>query len=696
MNKKALWCLFGLFCSGQLWAQHNVGHAQCGTDEHYQEQLRHQPGLEKARQEFEQKLSRYMGSAQRRSGVIIIPVVVHVMHDNGPENISKSQIEDALRVLNEDFRRMHADTVNTRGVFKSRAVDCRIEFRLAKKDPKGRCTEGIVRHQTQLTSNADDNIKLLSTWTADRYYNIWVVRNIAPRGIAQGTVLGYAQFPFSGLYRTDGIIIRHDMMGTTGTAARPVGLPYNAGRVLTHETGHWLGLFHNFQGGCSDGDGVMDTPPSLNPNYNFCSPQNLNSCRNDIPDLPDNYENFMDYANGTCQNMFTKGQAERMWASIAVQRSMLSTPGNLDSTGVFIQTTACAPKAQFSADVRSICTGGRVRFTDLSYQHQGGLSYQWIFPGGIPATSTDPSPQVIYPDPSMNPVTLIVSNANGSDTFTAADFIGVMPSWLSNAISLDEGFEKPLLPANWTLFSGQTDEFRRTGSARNEGRFSLMVNNQIWKRGYRYWMVTDAFDVSGQSAALAFDYAFAQRLVSGSASQDRFSVLYSTDCGQTWTTIWSRSGQQLNTVINTPSLVYDFFPPSSGEWKTGTINLSAVPAARRANVRFRFEFESAGGNHFFLDNLRLSQVASAQNPQSATVSVFPNPAQDHLNVTWANPGESLQLMLTDAAGRSVADWKVNDGGSTFRLDLPEGLNPGWYILTVSGHSGKASVPVKLH
>ena len=130
---------------------------------------------------------------KKKGEVRIIPVVFHVIHAYGDENISKAQIEDQIRILNEDFRRMNADTSNTRDVFKSRASDFEIEFQLARKDPDGNCTEGITRHYSAFTDKGDDPIKsMFPAWDQKKYLNIWVVRNITYSSQLGGTVLGYA------------------------------------------------------------------------------------------------------------------------------------------------------------------------------------------------------------------------------------------------------------------------------------------------------------------------------------------------------------------------------------------------------------------------------------------------------------------------------------------------------------------------
>jgi hypothetical protein len=151
--------------------------APCGTDEHYKEQLKNNPEIENRFFNFQKTVISQKSAIKKRSSKIIIPVVVHIMHNNGIENISDAQVQDAIDHLNIDYSRTNADTVNTRPIFKDVAGNPQIEFRLATIAPDGKCTNGIIRYQSKLTDNADDNIKFLSTWPSDHYYNIWMVKS---------------------------------------------------------------------------------------------------------------------------------------------------------------------------------------------------------------------------------------------------------------------------------------------------------------------------------------------------------------------------------------------------------------------------------------------------------------------------------------------------------------------------------------
>jgi hypothetical protein len=147
------------------------------------------------------------------------------------------------------------------------------------------------------------------------------------------------------------------------------------------------------------GEGIDDTPPVAEANY-VCN-LNMNSCTNDSPDLPDQVENYMDYASGSCMNMFTLGQKGRMDGVLASNRTLIHSAGNLTVTGVDnLNPAACAPIAEFFAAQTFVCTGETVTYSDDSYN--GVItSRSWEFPGGNPATSSAASPQVTYSQPGL-------------------------------------------------------------------------------------------------------------------------------------------------------------------------------------------------------------------------------------------------------------------------------------------------------
>lgn len=270
--------------------------------------------------------------------VYIIPVVVHIIYNDSVSNISDAQVQNGMDVLNEDFRKMNADTVNTLSLFKDRAADIKVEFRLAHKDPNGNYTTGITRTESYMADLANDYVKDLIHWNNQKYFNIWVVKSIYLDGIEPGTTVeGYAYRPYpSQQYSLDGMVICNDQVGKIGTALATGAAYSQKGRTITHETGHYLGLLHTFQDGCDGGDGIDDTPPVAGPSYGGCSNLYVNTCHNDSVDEPDMIQNYMDYTNGNCRNLFTEGQKEVMRASFDLSslRKILVSQANLENTGV--------------------------------------------------------------------------------------------------------------------------------------------------------------------------------------------------------------------------------------------------------------------------------------------------------------------------------------------------------------------------
>lgn len=256
--------------------------------------------------------------------VITIPTVVHVLYNTSGENISDAQIQSQIDILNEDFRRLNADASNTPTDFLGVAADVRVEFCLATEDPNGNPTTGITRTYTSKTSfGYNTDMKYNSSggkdiWNRNQYLNIWVCD--IP------SLLGYAQFP-GGSAATDGVVVNYLAFGNIGNLYSNFAL----GRTATHEVGHWLNLYHIWgDGGCSVDDNVTDTPVAGYANYNGspCTYPGGDSC----PSSPGNdmFQNYMDYSDDVCMNLFTEGQKSRMRALFepgGFRESLLSSGG---------------------------------------------------------------------------------------------------------------------------------------------------------------------------------------------------------------------------------------------------------------------------------------------------------------------------------------------------------------------------------
>lgn len=237
------------------------------------------------------------------SGVITIPVVVHVLYHNANENISDAQIQSQLDVLNKDFRGLNEDRSKVPAYFAALAADAGFEFRLATADPRGVATSGITRRYTSIQYfGTDDRIKNTSRggedgWDRSQYLNIWI-------GNLAGGILGYTS-TYGGPAEKDGVVIQYTAFGTSGS----VNAPFNLGRTATHEIGHWLNLIHIWGDGYCGDDQVDDTPKQRSSTRGLPTGERFSCEANAHGDM---YMNFMDLTNDAGMFLFTRGQRERM------------------------------------------------------------------------------------------------------------------------------------------------------------------------------------------------------------------------------------------------------------------------------------------------------------------------------------------------------------------------------------------------
>ena len=665
-----------------LVSDQNTLHGQCLNDDHYfEDQEKNDPESHARMQDALEiwKTNKNNPLEGKMKAVYKIPVVVHVIHEYGTENISKLQIQDQIRILNEDFRRLNADTSNTRTVFQSVAADAEIEFVLASKDPNGNCTEGIVRVNSPLTNNARDNVKAVSYWPSDKYLNIWIVKSIQNSGDDPGVItLGYAQFPWDRNTRpsTDGIVVRADYFGSIGTAAGN----NNAGRTATHEVGHWLGLFHTFQGGCNPpswGEQIDDTPPVLEPS--FGCPIGANTCNNDFPNLPDQVENYMDYANGSCQNMFTFEQKAMMHNMINSFRGTLVSASNATFTGISGGTGNCAPKADFSNEVRPVCQGNSLQFTNLSYNGTVG-TVTWTFEGGSPAMSNSLNPTVSYNQAGIYKVTLEVSNANGSSTLVRDSVVVAYASVSPHGAPQMESFEgQSFPPSEWTMKASNGLKWESFKTAGSHGTASARVQiSASATKGTTVQLSTKAVDMMAISdPVLTFDLAYARLQ---SASIDRFRVYSSIDCGITWTLIYQRAGVQMETG----NLGTTNFIPNSGQWKKHTVSLNNYVGKR--NLLLRFDVVTDLGGNVYFDNMNIGSISSVNGADNMDeFTLYPNPASKSTTVSFTSKeaGE-LGISVIDVSGKQVLVYptrQIEAGRQETELNISELASGVYFVVT---------------
>lgn len=573
----------------------------------------------------------------------IIPVVFHIIHNNGPENISDAQVYDAIRVMNEDFNKMTPDWQDVQPEFLSRVADMGVTFKLAQLDPAGNCTNGVTRTVSPLTNDGGQTMKDLINWPRNRYLNIWVAASA-------GGAAGYSMYPstVSGSWgaAADGIVILSTYVGAIGTSN-----PSHS-HSLSHEAGHWLNLKHCWgdsnnpgePGNCSDDDNVSDTPNTIG--WATCNLLGA-SCGSPL----DNVENFMEYSY--CSKMFTNGQRDRVIAALnssTASRNNLWTASNLALTGVSLDPVICS--VQFNATERVICVGGSVTFTDASYN--GVTVRDWTFEGGIPATSDFVSPVITYDTPGLYSVSLTVGNGSQSQSTTEQQYVRVLPH-VGLPLPYAEGFEvlTSVPSTDWWVSNPDGDAtFQLSTSTGFTGTKSIKLQNSSAATGRKDALVSNTIDVTTDPpVVLSFRYAYAKR---SSGNNDALRVYASRDCGDTWSLRRTLSGDAL---VTAPIYTGSFTPNDAGQWGYN----ETAPIGGLFNVsdlRFKFEFESDGGNNFWLDDINITGqstgVTELGTASGNDLTVVPNPAHSQSLITaHLKDAGPVKVELVDLLGRPV-------------------------------------------
>ena len=549
----------------------------------------------------------------------VIPVVVHVLH-NGTAvgvdaNISNAQILSQIRVLNEDFRRKNADAIRTPEEFLPVAADANIEFVLAKQDPSGLPTTGIVRKQGPKTIYAPEDATLIgqtSQWNPEEYLNVWVVPLVSP-------FLGYATFPTSNLPGLnfapaaairDGITVDYRFFGTgPGVAAN------TNGRTTTHEIGHYLGLRHIWgDGGCEVDDFVLDTPNQDAPNQNICNanPSRI-SCGNS-----NMIQNYMDYTPDPCMNLFTKGQVDRfdvVLANSPRRATLVNGRGTKDPilptrdisllkvvnpADALCQTTV-APQVEIQNVGNEIVSSVRIEF-----RWNGNLIESKRFTTELRTTEK---------------VTLTFGNLDtrGEEnefSFTVVqvnDQADLVPSnntltsrpLQQGQLTLPYTVSLSTLPATWIIgnpdksLTWEKTNLTLDGSAQP----ALFIRHYEYEaQGQLDYFISPQIDLTKYpNAQLVFEVAHGPYNQAG--FQDELLVAIAPDCSLDFDIItppYKKSGTRLQTVDPT---VNEFIPTSNSQFRTEIVNLSKFKDLGK--VRVALVTKNAFGNNIFLRNIRV-------------------------------------------------------------------------------------------
>lgn len=281
----------------------------------------------------------------------------------------------------------------------------------------------------------------------------------------------------------------------------------------------------------------------------------------------------------------------------------------------------------------------------------------------------------------------MVSNAVGKDSLIRTSWITVLPSTTGYYASESEGFENATFPISsqpektWGIISTVATTWKRTTTAHVGGGASVMISNSTSLDGSNHQLHSPVFELAPGSLSpkVSFKYAFARRTTS---DNDRLVVYYSTNCGRTWFTAFSKTGAGLATRSTTVS---GTFTPTSAVWRQENATLSLLGA--NTKFRLKFEFTSGGGNNLYLDDIQISTVTGVSNLQDEelALNVVPNPSSEmpFLEIFSANASPA-RLQVTDQIGRQVLlsqNINLQTGSNLFNLSsMLDRPKPGTYYV----------------
>jgi serine protease len=329
--------------------------------------------------------------------------------------------------------------------------------------------------------------------------------------------------------------------------------------------------------------------------------------------------------------------------------------------------------SNFFSLIKNTCPSAPIVFTDSSLYMP--TAWSWTFQAGIPATSTSSAPSVQWAAPGTYSVALQATNANGGNTKIKLAYITVAGPI---ALPLTEGFQgATFLPTNWTEYNIGGDGIKWTKSA-TVGGFSassasaLFDNYNLDAGGDRDEMRTPKYIFSSvATATLGFDVAYKQY---DNQYSDTLEVKLSTNCGTSWTTIYSKGGATLSTSAGT--LQANTFTPSAAAWRTETVNISALTTGQ-SNVMISFVNHGHYGQALYVDNVNI-QTTAITTPTA--------------NFNLTSPicsGTALTLTNTSAGGATYS-WTMTGGTpatSTATNPTVSYATGGTYSITLAAING---------
>ncbi|MCF2517234.1 M43 family zinc metalloprotease [Dyadobacter sp. CY351] len=606
------------------------------------------------------------GKSLKTTANVTIPVVFHVV-SNRQSLITDEQILAQLDTINADYAGVNGSASRVPSHFRALFGQSGIQFCLAQRTPDETPTTGIERYPTS-RANFDYTTNLVkhaetggaTAWDTDRYLNIWICD-------LSGGTLGYATFPDDGVPDEQGVVIDFGSLPGGNVAG------YNAGKTLTHELGHFFNLYHIWgddNGSCNGTDQVDDTPNQGNSTGTCPTGIQTDNCTQTAPGIM--YQNYMDYTSDNCLIMFTKGQVVRMDESFNLSR--LSLASSDACTPLNLKNKDASLKAITRPDQR-ICANSftpQVVLENRGKETLTSVNFNAVIDNGTVQTFRWTGSLATFDETTVNLgalstvegnhiLTITTSNPNGAaDENTANDeqsltFIYYEPF----AAPVVESFESLFPPQGWDIVNEDAGTtWEKTTTAAKTGAASVKISNFGNEAiGERDYLRSPTVNIAGtDSAYVSFQLAaatYTNSTVEGNV-WDTLQVMVSTDCGQTYTSVYKKWGPSL---VTRTAATRTAFRPATNEWRSEEINITSF--INQGEVLIAFVNSNGNENDIFLDDINIRTVTINPNLKEAGFLVTPNPTSGKVSVQFYPRPEGLRsVSIYNVSGQKIAEQRI--------------------------------------